>query len=374
MIITRKAFLQSSLSLLCLSVTLPGTLPAQETSNSKPVPAAVQKGIAFLKANQSEDGTWTSATSLGITAIATHSLLVNGVPADDPAVARGLKFLISHQQPDGGIYHPQSFHKNYESALSILALTSANGDGRYQPVIDKTIAYLKEIQWDEKETESDRSHPAFGGAGYGSHSRPDLSNTTFFLEAMQAAGVSPHDPAVQNALVFVSRCQNLATEQNTTPHAGLIQDGGFYYTAAAGGASQAGKTPEGGLRSYASMTYAGLKSMIYAGVGADDPRVVAAKEWIRKFYSLSENPGMGQQGLFYYYQTFAKTLDALGSDEFVDAASVSHHWRKELTEKLLSLQKPNGSWVNEQNRWLEGDPNLVTAYALITLARCQQQK
>ena len=73
----------------------------------------------------------------------------------------------------------------------------------------------------------------------------------------------------------------------------------------------AGKLPNGGLRSYASMTYAGLKSMIHAGVGPDDPRVKAAVEWLRKHYSLDENPGMGKSGLYYYYHTFAKALDAI---------------------------------------------------------------
>ena len=89
-------------------------------------------------------------------------------------------------------------------------------------------------------------------------------------------------------------------------------DGGFYYTPAAGGESEAGKTPNGGLRSYASMTYAGLKSMIYAGVGPDDPRVKAAVKWFQMHYGLDDNPGMGGAGLYYYYHTFAKALDAAG--------------------------------------------------------------
>ncbi len=331
---------------------------------------SVRKGVTFLKATQSEDGTWTSSTSLGITALATHALLASDVPANDPVVQRGLKMLEAHQHSDGGIYHPKSNHKNYETSLAVMAFSSANAEGRYNSAIEKAVAFLKEIQWDEAEIGSDRSHTSFGGAGYGSHSRPDLSNTSFFLDAMKAAGISSHDAAVQNALVFVSRCQNLPSEHNQTPHADKVKDGGFYYTPAAGGSSQAGTTPDGGLRSYASMTYAGLKSMIYAGVNPDDPRVKAAEEWIRRFYSLKENPGMGQQGLYYYYVTFAKALETLGNDRFVDSNSTAHDWRKELAEQLFSTQKANGSWVNEQSRWYEGDPNLVTAYALIALSRC----
>ena len=66
------------------------------------------------------------------------------------------------------------------------------------------------------------------------------------------------------------------------------------------------------------MTYAGLKSMIYAGLTKDDPRVKAAMEWIGKNWTLDENPGMqyadpsdpasAQSGLYYYYHTLARAL------------------------------------------------------------------
>ena len=193
------------------------------------------------------------------------------------------------------------------------------------------------------------------------------------MEALKAAGVKEDDPAMQKALVFVSRTQNLETEHNTTPFAAKVDDGGFYYTPAAGGTSQAGNTPNGGLRSYGSMTYAGLKSMIYAGLDEKDPRVKAAFDWIRRHYTLDQNPGLGQQGLFYYYHTYAKTLDALGQDTFEDAQGTQHDWRQELTAKLASLQKENGSWVNTADRWYEGDPNLVTAYSLMALSYCDAQ-
>jgi squalene-hopene/tetraprenyl-beta-curcumene cyclase len=146
-----------------------------------------------------------------------------------------------------------------------------------------------------------------------------------------------------------------------------VNDGGFYYTAFGEGDSQAGKTENGGLRSYASMTYAGLKSMIFAGVKPDDPRVKAAFEWAQKNYDLKSNPGMKTSGLFYYYHTLAKALDALGVDEIKDGTGKAHNWRAELTAELISRQQPNGSWVNEDKRWMEGDPNLVTGYALLTI-------
>ena len=139
--------------------------------------------------------------------------------------------------------------------------------------------------------------------------------------------------------IFVSRCQNLESEHNTSPFAAKVNDGGFYYTIAAGGQSQAGNTPDGGLRSYGSMTYAGLKSMIYAGVSRDDPRVKAAYEWIQEHYTLDENPGMGEQGLYYYYHTFAKALDTIGDEQVVDADGKSHDWRAELAAAVGVARK-----------------------------------
>jgi squalene-hopene/tetraprenyl-beta-curcumene cyclase len=130
----------------------------------------------------------------------------------------------------------------------------------------------------------------------------------------------------------------------------------------------AGAGDGGGLRSYASMTYAGLKSMIYAGLTADDPRVKAAKEYISKHYTLDENPGLGERGLYYYYQTFAKTMALLGKPTITDAAGKSHDWRAELNDALAKRQQANGSWVNPSDRFMEGDANLVTAYALLALA------
>jgi squalene-hopene/tetraprenyl-beta-curcumene cyclase len=130
----------------------------------------------------------------------------------------------------------------------------------------------------------------------------------------------------------------------------------------------AGTTPEGGLRSYASMTYAGLKSMIFAGLDKDDPRVKAALEWLAKHYTFDENPGMGDSGLYYYYHTMGKALDVLGDETFTDSKGTAHAWRDELADAVIGRQQADGSWVNANARWMENDPNLVTAYALMALA------
>lgn len=326
----------------------------------------------LLTKGQADDGSFSKSKGPGVTALITTAILRSGRSPDDPRVAKSLKYLERFIQKEGGIHQPGTVYRNYETCLALVCFSEANRDGRYKKTIARADAFIKGIQWDDKEGK-DKSDFAYGGAGYGKHKRADLSNTTFLVEALRAAGNEADSEAIQRALVFISRCQNLETEHNTTPFNAKNPDGGFYYTPDAGGYSQAGNTDEGGLRSYGSMTYAGLKSMIYAGVKPDDPRVKAATKWIRKHYDLKSNPGMGTSGLFYYLHTFAKALDAVGQESFVDGKGVKHHWRAELVAELARRQRSDGSWINENERWYEGDANLVTGYALLALSYCRPQ-
>ncbi len=249
-----------------------------------------------------------------------------------------------------------------------MAFQEANRDGKYDRTIKGGQDFLKAMQWDDGESKG-RDSDFYGGAGYGGrNSRPDLSNTAFMIQAVRDTGIPADDPALKRALVFVSRCQNLKSEFNDQPWAAKVNDGGFIYTAANDGSTMAGKTDDGGLRSYASMTYAGLKSMIYAGLTRADPRVKAARDYIAKHYSLDENPGLGQSGLYYYYQTFAKAMALAGEPSIIDSSGRQHDWRAELVGALRKRQAANGCWVNPADRFMEGDPNVVTAYALLALS------
>ncbi|NNJ27299.1 hypothetical protein LzC2_34010 [Planctomycetes bacterium LzC2] len=352
---------------LVVAADPPVTAPGATVPTAAEIQAARQRGVDFLRTTQNDDGGWTANEALGITAIATVGLMDSGLTAESPAVAKALDFIVANAKPDGGIYAEDSTHRNYETALALMALSRVEGD-RYAKTIEGGRAFLKGLQWDQGEG-IDSSDVRWGGAGYGSTGdRPDLSNTQFLIEALKSTGSGPDDEAIQKALVFVTRTQNLEGHGNDTPNAAKINDGGFYYTPALGGQTKAGTTPNGGLRSYASMTYAGLKSMIYAGLTPKDPRVKAARDWAAEHYTLTENPGMGLQGHYYYLQTLAKTLNTLGGDTLTDADGVEHPWREDLAAQLLAMQRENGSWVNDADRWYEGDPNMVTAYALMALS------
>jgi squalene-hopene/tetraprenyl-beta-curcumene cyclase len=337
----------------------------------------VDKGIAYLKTSQAADGSWSRDRSPGVTGVVLTGMLSTGRLSQDDAVAvNALKYIESLVNRKAGHIAGKDAKvelQNYVTSVNLMALSAANRAERYQKVIGDAVEFLKRLQWDEEEGKTPNDD-FYGGAGYDSQSRPDLSNTQFFLDALKSAGVPSNDPAFKRALVFVSRCQNLKGEHNDQPWAGKINDGSFIYSAAHGGQTKSEKLPDGSLLGYGSMTYAGIKSMIYCGVSKDDPRIKKAYEWITKHYTLDANPGMprsqAQWGLYYYYHTMAKCLATLGIDEVVDAAGNKHDWRADLTAALAKRQRPDGSWINE-NHWMEQDPNLVTGYALMALSYCK---
>ncbi len=342
-------------------------------------PAALSaKAVEFLRPRQSADGSWSGdRREPGITALVVAAMLRSGrVTPDDPAVSKGLGYLEQFLDPKGGL--SKSPHSVYTTSVALMAFQEANKGGRYAGVIKGGQEFLKSNQYDEGEGKGP-ADPSYGGAGYGGgNGRPDLSNTAFMMEALRDSGLPADDPALKKALVFVSRCQNRKSEFNDMPWADRVNDGGFVYNPTGRAEGPQGKGARGGgaaaekatapIPSSAGMTYAGLKSMIYAGLTEDDNRVKAALTYIAKHYTLDENPGQGQRGLYYYYHTFARALAALGKPTLVDAQGKSHDWRADLVAALAKRQEASGGWVNHDDRFMEGDPNIVTSYGLLALA------
>ncbi len=339
--------------------------------------SAVDKGIAYLKSHQADDGTWSKEASPGVTGLVLTALLRSKVSVDDPAAAKALKFVESLVDPKeghiAGAGSKVALH-NYVTSVNLIALHAANVDKRYAAPVAAAAAYLKKLQWDEGEGKKPED-AVYGGAGYGGGSRPDLSNTQFFLDALVAANTPKDDPAFQKALVYVSRCQNFKSEFNDQPWAGKINDGSFIYGAGPAGETRGAQGENGARPGYGSMTYAGLKSMVICGVSRDDPRYKKAMEWVGKHYSVDLNPGMpagsGERGLYYYLATMARCLDALGEDFVVDADGVKHDWRADVTAALANRQRKDGAWTNEIGNWMESNPDLCTADALTALSYCK---
>lgn len=335
----------------------------------------------------------------GITALVMSALLANSDidPAKDDTITTGEKYLLNYIQSDGGIY--DRMLPSYNTALAVSALSKIH-DPRAKDAVQNALAFLRKLQWSEASSPEvgggeaskpiTKDHPFYGGMGYGSHGRPDNSNLHMFMQALQDAGVSPQDEAVQRALTFLKRTQ-MDDRINDMPYAKGSRQGGFVYATVENaqsvdgraGQSHAGTVEEtlsdgtkaSRLRAYGSMTYAGFKTYVYAEIPKDDLRVKAAYDWIRRNYTLEENPGMGTDGVYYYYVVFSRALSAWGDPEIKtltvsNADGPTRRWADDLVDRLATLQNADGSFKSIDDRWMENNPVLITAYSAIALRQC----
>lgn len=353
------------------------------------------KAAAFLLSQQDADtGGWNVRPD-GPNLPAITGLVLLGMTADEAfaqrdnetraSVDKAYEYVYSMQQGDGGIY--DRILPQYNTSLSIAALTRRDTQ-RADDAVEKALDFIRGMQYGntahEEELRVHRDHPFYGGVGYGSHGRPDNSNLHMFMWALEEAGVPSDDPAVQRALVFLERTQ-MDDRINDMEYAQGSRQGGFVYATSPSGeamgqgeskAAMIEETLDDGtkisrLRAYGSMTYAGFKSYVYANLDADDPRVTAARDWISENYTLEHNPGLGAEGTYYFLLTFSRALDAFGEPMLEvsteEGSTREANWANDLIDRLAALQNEDGSFRSVDDRWMENDPVLITAYALVAL-------
>ena len=359
----------------------PASTPAvlSETSFKNEILRAVDRGISWLQANQNSNGWWSTPDQPAVTALALTA--IKGEPrgsyrtSDPDWLKRGYSYLLSNVQPDGGIHRSNLI--TYNTSISMMALLAA-GKTEYDPVILKARQLLVGLQRDFGE--KGKVDTVFdGGVGYGSkYEHSDMGNTLSALEALYHSKrvledrdtLGARDLNWAAAIQFLQNCQNLpAYNQQNWASDDPRNKGGFVYYpghSMAGGEtnSASGRVA---LRSYGSISYGGMLSYIYANLKRDDPRVVAVFDWLRQNYTLDENPGMGPQGFYFYLHTMTKALTAYGVGELELKDGRKMNWRKEVAMKLINLQQRDGSWANDNGRWWEKDPALVTSYAALSL-------
>lgn len=337
----------------------------------------IAKGNKYLLNQQNEEGYWGDPNLPAMTGFVIKCLVDDPsyeAEKPRPAVEKGLKWLLAQQKEDGGIYGRGM--ATYSTASSIMALWAA-GPEKYKEEIIKARNFLinHQTDWGVK-TENDTKFD--GGIGYGgSRAHSDLSNTHRALEALyttRTLATDSGDKAAMEldweaALAFVSRCQNL---QATNDGEKVGNDGSFVYYP---GNSKAGEEVDSetgriALRGYGSMSYSGLLSLVYADLDASDQRVKAVIDWLSDNYTLEENPGLGGQGLYYYYNAMAKSLVAANLPTLDGKDGLKVDWRSELATAIINNQREDGSWINTKaSRWMENDPILVTTYAVMSLEK-----
>lgn len=382
--------MKRSTFILTLALALPGAslvhanepLPRDEKNASfrNEVRDSMNRGIEAIVKLQNADGSFgrdtqhPAVTALALVALQrepTGRFVGKNAPA---LMEKGYAYLRRFVQPDGGIYNTDAGLANYNTSVCLLALAGA-GDPKDGKLLEAARGYVVGQQ------ASGMAKPATdGGIGYGTvgaspkRGHPDLDNTLIALEALRATQSLVADKAGakdlnwQAAIDFISRCQNLPeTNKEKWASGDPANRGGFIYYP---GYSNAGEVDlKGGgtaLRSYGSMSYAGLLSFIYADLKPSDLRVKVAVDWLQKNYTVEENPGMEQSGYYYYLHLMAKGLAAAGIKE-LEVGGKKVDWRRDLAFRLMKLQREDGVWLNETPRWKENNAVLVTAYGVMAL-------
>ena len=368
------------------AVESPAPRPPQPTfvnrvSFRQEIQHSIDLGLGYLEKAQAGEGHWSNPEYPALSGMAITAL--QGDPDESArsresrrkTVSRGYDFLLRCVQKDGGIYSDRKL-VNYNTSVCMVALLLA-GKPEYDPVIRKARQLIISRQLDLG-VPGKTDGVLDGGMGYGDGSaHADLVNTMHTLEALYYSRRLARDRAPDvgqdlnwdAAIQFIQNCQHLASVNKQSWVSDKDdQRGGFIYSP---GESKAGelKSADGrsALSAYASISYAGMLSYVYAGLRKDDPRVVAVVDWTRRNYTLDENPGMGPQGLYFYFHTLTKALTAAGHDSVETADGVRHDWRVDLGLHLMNLQKSGGSWENDNARWWEKDAVLSTSYAVISM-------
>ena len=309
-----------------------------------------QRGVAFLLHHQRADGAWLGRYGPAVTALVTKALLQEGAGANETPVRKALAFIESCRHADGGFYG--NTEPLYNTAIVMRTLADMPGD-RFATQIAAARRFLEDSRPTSNSSATSWFRP-------NQHAKPLAPNWMF----------GPEESGTGHELRTAIR---VAEHWDGNASTNLGRAAGVNAANLPNSLDSHERSARSRLHNYGNITYAQLKSMIYAGLSAQDSRVIRLRQWLRRHYTLAENPAEGsQRGLFYFYLTLAEVLHASHQRIFTDSRGRQHNWSRELLRRLAHKQQANGSWQNTSNgAWLEGNRIMATTYALLTLEEIQ---
>jgi len=316
--------------------------PASAEITAEAVRRSIDRGVAFLKGQQREDGSWTEYTSQygGLTALCTLALLNCGVEPEDPCIQRALGFLRK--------ILPE---RTYAVSLQTMVFCRAQPK-RDLLLITRNVKWLQEAQVSRERGKGGWSYDIRGGD-------PDNSNSQFALLGLheaERAGVAVNAQTWRLAKAHWEDWQNA--------------DGSWGYKKGAYGTG--------------SMTCAGISCLVIASdrVGgadaqadgdlitccrqseSDDHRVQRGLKWLGDNFAVTHNPGSPIQAWLLYYLYGVERVGRLTARRFIG----QHDWYREGSDQLIRMK---GDLVD---RWrgpgpVEGDERISTSFALLFLSK-----
>jgi RNA polymerase sigma factor (sigma-70 family) len=313
----------------------------------KLVDRAIAGGVRFLLKQQRDDGSWTDLmpeAKTGLTSLVTLALLRAGERPNSPAVRKALGYLRG--------FRPDDLRSTYAVALQTQVFAAALPETD-RSRIAANVAWLQRAQ-----IKPGNGQGPPGAWTYSDAERArkgDNSNSHYALLALLAAlesGVAVTPAVWESARSYWEHSQR--------------PDGSWAYTF---------DLP----RPTATMTCAGISSLVIAGPGrSDDESVQAATiqncgkarpdrglhaglDWLESHFRADENFGFGKQWRFYYLDAL-ESVGRLTGLRFIG----QHDWYRSVAMELLRDQdRPGGFW---QGEFVEKDQVLATSFALLFLA------
>ncbi len=337
------------------------------------VDKAVEKGVAWLKSKQLDDGSFqkNAEYEMGYSAISLLALLKSGVPRFDPVVYKGFERLKT-----------LDFTKTYSVALLILALEARHAPSKENPVNGQTAVAAgqkiripdDDLEWmrratkwlvDNRATNGLWHYPTNGGAY-------DFSNTQYAVLALKTASRCGIEVAPEVWTKIAE--QFLDAQEKEGPTVGLDRFLAGSDELYAGrhesipGARARGWGYVAAQEAYGSMTTAGVACLVLAESGLFesnrldrnlrgriDGSVREGIAWLEHHYSVFENPGSG--GWYHYYLYGLERAMILSGTHTLGG----REWYKDGSRILIKLQEGGGDW----------GPNSIdgTCFALLFLRR-----
>jgi hypothetical protein len=339
------------------------------TAFRRRVNEAIDRGVAFLRSRQNADGGWPGPGRhhpLGVTALNTLAMLKAGVKPTDPSMVKAFAFM-----------RKQPLDHTYSVSILLMALEARYFPGgadekdayRERPKLAKKLISAEEQTWIR-----DAAHWLVEQQGEGQfpvwrypRGAYDLSNTQYALFGLSAANRC----GVPTSRVWLPVVRFLiAAQEKGGPELQVsryVRDGAYLHrkrerARARGFGYVLESEPTG------SMTSAGLCSLILcqqalhrSGAFKRDyskrtrTAIRDALAWLEEYYDITENPFRGGAWWTYYLYNIERA-GVLLDMRFIG----TRDWYQEGSEELMSIQNRNGSFAG----------GLVnTAFALLFLKR-----
>ncbi len=337
-----RAMAVAAATILAIAASRP--LVAQRPAgpvDAQQVLTAIDRGVAYLKREQSPRGRWSDMAGYqgGITALCTLALLDSGLDARDPTVAKALTYLRGLK-----------LDKTYTVSLQTMVFCAAEPN-RDMIAIGRNVRWLEEKQIPRGPRKGSWSYPGPGG---------DNSNSQFAVLALheaQAVGVKVNPATWERAEGYWRSTQN--------------GDGSWGYVPGDVGTGSMTCAGIGGLAISSAAMESGDAEVLGGQVICcrphnPDDALERGIGWLAQHFSVSRNPrplGAGQS-VIYYYLYGLERAGRLTARRFIG----DHDWYREGAEFLVHDQDPlshywKGTWHAEQN------PHVGTALALLFLSK-----